>query len=101
MPGGDIGKAIVDKYVKTEEWENDYILCTSELRRISKYTGMNFNEVLDLPYSMYLLYRKESWIDSWNRTEEGREFLKTLWKLQQTNADVSKIREFQHRKEVD
>lgn len=84
--------------MKLEEWEENYILCTSELRRISKYTGMNFNEVLDLPYSLYLLYRKESWVDSWNRTEEGREFLKSLWRLQQTKADINKIREFQHGK---
>jgi len=61
---------------------------------------MNFNEVLDLPYSLYLLYRKESWIESWNRTEEGREFLKTIWRLKQTKADIKKIREFQHRKEA-
>lgn len=61
---------------------------------------MNFNEVLDLPYSLYLLYRKESWIESWNRTEEGREFLKTLWRIQQTKADIKKIRAFQHRKEA-
>lgn len=49
---------------------------------------------------MYLLYRKESWIDSWEKTEEGREFLKTLWRLKQTKADTKKIREFQHRKEA-
>ncbi|MBS5927010.1 MAG: hypothetical protein KIC66_07980 [Clostridium sp.] len=100
MPRGDIGKAILNKYIKFEEWENDYVLSTSELRRISKYTGLNFNEVLNLPYSLYLLYRKESWIDSWGKTEEGREFLKTLWRLKQTKADTRKIREFQHRKEA-
>lgn len=100
IPEGKIGKVIIDKYVKTEEWEDDYILCTSELRRISRYTRLNFNEILELPYSMYLLYRKESWIDSWNQTEEGREFLKTLWRLQQTKADIKAIRQFQHRREV-
>ncbi|WP_404988168.1 hypothetical protein [Clostridium culturomicium] len=100
IPEGKIGKAIIDKYLKSEKWEESYILCTSELRRISKYSGLNFNEVLDLPYSLYLLYRKESWIDSWNRTDEGREFLKTLWRLQQTKADIKKIREFQQGKEA-
>lgn len=56
---------------------------------------MNFNDVLNLPYSLYLLYRKESWVDSWNRTEEGREFLKTLWRLNQTKADLKAVREHQ------
>ncbi|MGL4730325.1 MAG: hypothetical protein ACRCW0_01920 [Clostridium sp.] len=100
IPEGKIGKAIIDKYVKVEKWQEHYILCTSELRRISKYTMLNFNEVLELPYSMYLLYRKESWIDSWNQTEEGKEFLKTLWRLQQTKADIKAIRQFQQRKGV-
>lgn len=100
MPDGEIGRVIIEKYIKTEEWEETYILCTSELRRISSYSRLNFNEILDLPYSLYLLYRKESWIDSWNKSEEGREFLKTLWRLQQTKADTNKIREFQHRGEV-
>lgn len=62
---------------------------------MSIYTGMNFNEVLDLPYSLYLLYRKESWIDSWNKDEEGREFLKTLWRLNQTKADIKAVRQHQ------
>lgn len=83
-----------------EEWEENYLLCNSEIKRISRYSGLNFNEVLDLPYSLYLLFRKDSWIDSLNRTEEGKEFLKTLWRLQQTKADTNKIREFQHRREV-
>ncbi|MDB1935274.1 hypothetical protein PMY12_18530 [Clostridium tertium] len=100
IPNGKIGKAIIDKYIKIEEWENDYALCTAELRRISKYTGLNFDEVLNLPYSLYLLYRKDSWIDSWRKTEEGREFLKALWRLKQTKADTKKIREFQQRKET-
>ncbi|ATD56234.1 hypothetical protein BTM21_03835 [Clostridium chauvoei] len=100
MPKGKIGKAIINKYISNEEWEESYILCTGELRRISEYTKLNFNEILNLPYSLYLLYRKESWIDSWSKTEDGREFLKALWRLKQTKADIKKIREFQHRKEV-
>lgn len=73
---------------------------TSELNRMSKYSGLNFNEVLNLPYSMYLLLSKDSWIDVCNNTESGREFLKTIWRLQQTKADTNKIREFQSRKGV-
>ncbi|MBB6622232.1 hypothetical protein H7E67_02195 [Clostridium gasigenes] len=97
MPDGDIGRAIANKYITSEKWEEAYVSCTSEIRRISIYTGMNFNDVLNLPYSLYLLYRKESWVDSWNRTEEGREFLKTLWRLNQTKADLKAIREHQNK----
>jgi len=69
-------------------------MSTLEINRISKYSGLNFNEVLNLPYSMYLLLKKDSWVDSCGKTEEGRGFLKTLWRLQQTKADTNKIREF-------
>jgi hypothetical protein len=80
--------------MKVEEWEKDYFLKTSELRRISKYTGLNFKEVENLPLSDYLLYSHDSWIDSWNYSKEGREFLKTLWRLKQTEADEKAIKEF-------
>lgn len=80
--------------MKVEEWEKDYFLRTSELRRISRYTGLNFKEVENLPLSDYLLYSHDSWIDSWNHNKEGREFLKTLWRLKQTEADERAIKEF-------
>lgn len=45
-----------------------------------------------------MLYNKESWIQSFNSYEEGREFLKTLWRLQQTQPNIKAIREFQERR---
>ncbi len=65
---------------------------------ISRYTGLNFKEILDLGISEYLLYRKESWVSNLNKTEDGRELLKTLWRLQQTEADTSAIQHFNQRK---
>ena len=81
-----------------EEWEKHYILSTSTLRRISLYTGLSFNEVEQLPMHKYLLYNHDSWIDSWNSSKEGREFLKTLWRLQQTEADEAGIQRLQERR---
>lgn len=46
----------------------------------------------------YLLYRKESWIDSLNRTQDGREILKNLWRLNQTGSDDTAIKSFQERR---
>lgn len=67
------------------------------IKRISEYTGLNFKEVLLLPYSYFLLLNKESWIDSYNTSIEGREVLKTLWRLKQTQADYQAIQKFQKR----
>lgn len=81
-----------------EEWEHLFSLSTSEVKNISNYTGLNFTKVLNLGMSEYLLYKKESWIYNLKQTEEGREFLKTLWRLQQTKADTKAIRVFNERR---
>ena len=44
-------KAICEKYFPTENWERAYNLKTGIIKRISQYTGLNFREVLELPYS--------------------------------------------------
>lgn len=94
IPPGDIGKAILDKYFPTEQWEREYESATAELKSISEYTGLSFKEVLDLPYSLFLLYRKDAWFYGLKQDEEGREFLKNLWRLQQTKADEKAVRRF-------
>lgn len=85
------------RYFKVEEWERDYEISTWDLKLISQYTGLNFNEVYDLPYGLYLLYLKESWINNLKQTDEGKQFLKDLWRLQQTKADLNSIRSFTNR----
>ena len=56
---------------------------------------MNFMEILNLPYPFYLLLRKDSWIDSFMGNESGREMLKNMWRLRQTAADESAVREME------
>ena len=52
---------------------------------------------MDLSYPLFLLYRKDAWIYNQRQTEDGKKFLKTLWRLQQTEADVQAIHRFQQR----
>lgn len=63
------------------------------LRTIKEYSGFSFKEILDLPYSYFLLLRKESWIYSFQTSQEGTEILKNLWRLQQKDPDIKSIRE--------
>ncbi len=81
-----------------EEWEFLFTLSTSEIKSISNYTGLNFKDVLNLGMSEYLIYKKEAWIYNLKQSEEGKEFLKTLWRLQQTKADTKAIRAFEERR---
>lgn len=90
-----IRNAIIAKYFETEEWVNDYDCMTCEIKAISDYTGLSFNEVLELPISLFLLYKKEAWIQNNLKSEAGRQFLKDLWRLQQTQPDMDAIHRFQ------
>ncbi|MDO4778509.1 MAG: hypothetical protein Q4A42_03020 [Tissierellia bacterium] len=60
---------------------------------MSEYAKCSLFELLKLPLQVYLLIKKDSWIDSMNSTEKGREALKDFWRLSQTKADLKKIRE--------
>lgn len=85
------------KYYKIEEWEKEYKTCTGELKAIADYTGLSLKNVLNLPISLFLLFRKESWIHNQNGTNEGRKMMKTFWRLQQTEADLDAVRRFKNR----
>lgn len=85
----------MEKYFPSEDWEEEYYLKTAVIRRIGQYAGLNFHEVVRLPYSYFLFLNRESWIDSYQSSKEGRETLKDLWRLRQTKADLAKIRKFQ------
>lgn len=81
-----------------EEWERQFDISTGELKAISDYAGLSILEVLDLPYSFFLLLRKDAWTNTLRQSEQGQEFLKTLWRLQQTKADTKAIRNFKERR---
>ncbi|EPB8189304.1 hypothetical protein ACSXAE_07180 [Clostridium perfringens] len=99
IPDGEIGQAIFKKYFPTEEWEESYISETADLKSISDYARLSFIEVLNLPYSLFLLYRKDAWLNGLKQDEKGREFLENLWRLQQTKADENAINRFRSGKE--
>ncbi|MGL5616768.1 MAG: hypothetical protein ACRDD2_11165 [Sarcina sp.] len=76
-----------------EDWEleNDYVVETSDLKSIERYTGLNFEEIRSIPYYLFCLYRKDAWIHSLKGTEEGRKFLKELRDLTRTEPDYEAL----------
>lgn len=66
---------------------------TSEQKRMSEYAKCSIFDLNLLPLPIYLLIKRDSWIDSMNTTESGREALKDFWRLSQTKPDLKKIRE--------
>lgn len=93
----DIANAILDKYFKGEEWEKDYKIYTGNIKAICDYTNLNYFQVLNLRYSHFLLLAKDSWITGLMKSEQGREFLKTLRNLQVTEVEEDKIQAFVNR----
>ena len=89
-----IRDAIIQKYLSTEEWEGKYQTMSGELKAISDYTRLSFDEVMEQPYSLFLLYRKDAWMYNNMRSEAGRKFMKDLIRLQTTSADLQAVHAF-------
>lgn len=69
-----------------------FLIPTSEFRYIKEYTGLNFNEIEELPLVKYLFYKRDAWINKQMESEQGREFLKDIRDLQQTTPDYNSLR---------
>ena len=83
-----IRDAIIQKYFSTEEWEGKYQTMSGELKAISDYTRLSFDEVMEQPY------RKDAWMYNNMRSEAGRKFMKDLIRLQTTSADLQAVHAF-------
>lgn len=82
-----VREAIYEKYFAPEEWEINLDKRTAELKRMSDYCGLNFLEIEDLPLYTYLQIRRDSWLDSMQKTEEAKEVLKNIIRLGRKDAD--------------
>lgn len=59
---------------------------------VAEYSGLDFHQVGQLDYGTYLLWLRDAYIHSLNRTEEGREYLDNAWRMEQTEPDRPKLR---------
>lgn len=60
---------------------------------MSEYTGLSFLEVAELNYLQYLIWRRDAFIHRLNQTEEGQEYLKNAYRMEQTKPDRKRLRE--------
>lgn len=93
-----IRSAILEKYFVRDEWEEEYEETTGETKAIIDYSELSYQEVLDLPMSLYLILKKDAWLNTLKSSNQGREFLKTLYTLQQTEPDYDAIKRFNERR---
>lgn len=69
----------------------DYELMPA-MRRVISYSGLSFTDVMKMPYDMYLLMLKNSLIDEYRATPEGRQYLEDCERLNATEPDVEAAR---------
>lgn len=67
---------------------------TSDLKLVSDYTGLNFNEVIELDCITYKMLVRDAFIEKMSQTEEGRDYLEQCWIITQTEPDTAKLRQF-------
>lgn len=65
---------------------------TGDLKLVSDYTGLNFNEVIELDCITYKMLVRDAFIDMMSRSEEGRDYLEQCWILKQTEPDTAGLR---------
>lgn len=66
---------------------------TEDLKLISDYTGLNFNECLELDCYTYKAVLKDAFIHKLKQSEEGREYLENCYILTLTNPDKQALRQ--------
>ena len=58
---------------------------------VHSYTGLNFNEIGQLNYVDFLLYRRDAFVQRCLSTEEGRKYLQDCARMEQTKPDRGKL----------
>lgn len=67
---------------------------------VSQYSGLNLIEVNQLDIIDYWVLRRDAFIEHYNQTESGREYLDNAWRCEQTAPDRKRLRDKFGRKEV-
>jgi hypothetical protein len=77
----------------TGEDPEEYLLtATASLKMVSDYTGLNFNEVIELDCITFKMLLRDAFVDRMSQTEEGRDYLEQCWVLKQTEPDTKSLR---------
>lgn len=69
-----------------------YEIPTHMKHLVHEYTGLNFNEIGALNYLTFLEYRRDAYVHRLNSTQEGREYLRNAWRMEQTEPDRLALR---------
>lgn len=69
------------------------------IRRVIKYSGLNYHQAIQLPCDLFLLMAKNDYIDELNQSEEGRQYLDKCRRLNTTEIDLEGVKEIKNQLE--
>lgn len=61
------------------------------------YSGLTYNEVLQLPTDLFLLMVKNQYLEEMNKTKEGQEYLDKCKRLSTTEPDRAGVEKLMNR----
>lgn len=71
---------------------HEYTTASWWRKLVSDYTGLSFLEVAELDYLQYLIWRRDAYIHVLSQSEEGQEYLKNAYRMEQTKPDRKSLR---------
>lgn len=79
---------------------HEYSTTSYWVHLVSDYTGLNFFEVWQMNYILYLTLRRDAFISWLSKSEAGQEYLDNAWRMEQVEPDRKALRAHFGRKEV-
>lgn len=62
------------------------------IKSVMDYSGLDYYKVLSLPVDLFLLMKKNAFLDKMNTTEEGKKYLQDCKRLSTTEPDYDRLR---------
>lgn len=63
------------------------------IKAVIEYSGMDYEQVLNLPVDTFQLMLKNHIVDKLNQTEEGKQYLADCERLQAKEPDMKAVRQ--------
>lgn len=70
---------------------SDEVRIQPNMAYLTRKTSMGFNELMNLPYPVFLSYLRENQIMDLKETEEGRKYLEQVERMSVTTPDFGKL----------
>lgn len=88
----ELKKLKIPYYPPKDNMEINYIVESISEKNVADYLKISVLDVEKLDYITYLFFLREAFIFNCSQTDEGKEYLKNAYRLEQTSPDREKLR---------